>query len=64
MRTFLKWTLGITAVTAAGLMATGAIQRGRRSLRKGLGDAEAAVDHTRKAVENVQQSIHKARTVI
>ena len=64
MATFLKWTLAITAATAAGLMATGAIQRGRRSVRKGLQNAESMVDHTRQAVEQVQQSVHKARTSI
>jgi len=64
MAPFIKWTLTIAAVTAGGFIAKDMIQRGRRSVRKGLRDAESVVDHTRQAVEQVQQSVHKARTVI
>ena len=64
MAPFIKWALTIAAVTAGGFVAKDMIQRGRRSVRQGLREAESVVDHTRQAVEQVGKSIHKARTVI
>jgi hypothetical protein len=62
MKRFLKWTIGIGAVTAGAIATFRAVQAGRAKLKSALDQAEAVADRTRVALEQTESALHNART--
>ena len=64
MKRFLKWTVSLGALAAAGVFAYGGVQAGRAKLKNALGQAEAVADQTRAALEQTESALKTAREAI
>jgi hypothetical protein len=62
MKSFLKWTATLAAITAGGVMIWNAVQAGRVRMRSALGRAEQIADSTRQTLEDTQSVLHDLRT--
>jgi len=64
MKRFLKWTISLGALAAAGVYAFRGVQAGRAKLKDAIGQAEAVADETRTALEHTEAALRTARRSI
>jgi hypothetical protein len=64
MKRFLKWTVSLGALGAAGVFAYRGLQTGRFKLKGAIGQAEAVADQTRVALEQTEAALRTARESI
>ena len=63
MKRFLKWTVSLGALTAAGVFAYRGLNRTGQA-EGGIGQAEAVADQTRVALEQTEAALRTARQSI
>jgi hypothetical protein len=64
MKTFFTWLVTVAGITAGAVFAFQAVQKGRRTVKDALGEAEAIADRTRAALEETENALRKTRAAI